>query len=88
MKKSSVELSRNPDEYEVGMTAETVRLGMLGLDPIPPKELSDDPQLVEQNVISVQNRIQTSSVSTSPCVFPPDFYVDPGLLLGCSLTFA
>lgn len=68
------------------MTVKKVRLGMF-LDQIPPKELSDDPQLVKQTVISVQNRVLTGSVSISPCVFPPDFYVDPGLLLGCSLTF-
>lgn len=81
-----VELLRNPNECGMGIAAKKVKLGMF-LDPIPPKELPDDPQLAEQMVISVQNRILTSSVSTSPCVFPPDFYADPGLLLGCSLTF-
>lgn len=64
-----------------------VRLGMF-LDPICPKELSDDPQLLEQTVISVQSRILTGSVLISPFVFPPDFYEDPVLLLGCSQTFA
>lgn len=84
--KSSVELSRNANKCGMGIRAKKVRLGMF-LDPIPPKELSDDPQLVEQIVISVQNKILTSSVLISPCVFPPDFCVDQGLLLGCSLTF-
>lgn len=64
-----------------------VRLGMF-LDLLYPKELYDDPQLVEQRVISVQSRILTASVLTSPFVFPPDFYEDPMLLLGCSQTFA
>lgn len=58
------------------------------LYPICPKELSDDLQLVEQMVIFVQSRILTCSVLTSPFVFPPDFYEDPVLLLGCSQTFA
>lgn len=61
------------------------RLGKF-LDSMPSKELSDDPKVVEQIVISVQNRILTHSVSAS-CAFPPDFYADPGLLLNCSLTF-
>lgn len=58
------------------------------LDPICHKELSDDPQLVEQTVIFVQSRILTCSVLTSPFVFPPDFCEDPVLLLGCLRTFA
>lgn len=68
-----------------GCDSQKLRLGKF-LDPNPPKELSDAPQLVEQMIISLKNRILTSSVLTSPCVFPPGFYVDPGLLLGCSLT--
>lgn len=85
MEKSSVELSINPNEHGMGTTAKKVRLGIF-LDQIPPEELSHDPQLVEQMVISVKNRILTSSVLPS-CVFPPDFCADLGLLLGCSLTF-
>lgn len=81
-----MELSRNANECGMCIRAKKVRLEMF-LDPIPPKALSIDPQLVEQIVISVQNKILTSSVLTSPCVFPPDSCVDQGLLLGCSLTF-
>lgn len=69
----------------MGMTVKKLRLGKF-LDPNVPKELSDTPQVVEQMIISLKNRILTSSVLICPCVFPPDFYVDPGLLLGCSLT--
>lgn len=64
-----------------------VRLGMFS-EPTCPEELSDDPQLVEQTVIFVQSRILTCSVLTSPFAFPPDFYEDPVLLLGCLQTFA
>lgn len=57
------------------------------LDPVCPKELSDDLHQ-EQKVIFAQSRILTCSVLTSPFVFPSDFYEDPVLLLGCSQTFA
>lgn len=51
--KSSAALSRNPNECGMGTTAKIVWLGTF-LDQIPPKDLSDDPQVVEQMVISVQ----------------------------------
>jgi len=41
--KSNVELSRNPNECRMGMTAKKVRLGIF-LDPVPPEEFSGDPQ--------------------------------------------